>query len=507
MKEDTAKPSGVRFWIAGIGLTAALALGGWVDLEPGQPHVTRAAAVAVAVGVLWLTEVIPLAVTALIPLVLFPLLGVDSGESIAREYAQDVIFVFMGGFLIALAMERWNLHRRIALFILSRFGSSPRRLVLGFLIATAALSMWISNTAAAMMMVTIALAVLQTADDRLPPNAAKRVGLAILLAIAYGATIGGVATPVGTPPNLVFLQMFRSRFPDGPPISFLRWMLFAVPISVVLSAAVWGLLARWVVPAGLQAFMPPGALDEAYRRQGRTRFAEWVVMVTFGVLVLLWLTRSTLQIGDIRLFGWSEWFDEPKFITDGTVSIAMALVLFAIPSRSEQGGMVLDWETAKRIPWHIILLLGGGFALARGIDQSGLSAWLGGQLEGFGALPVWLFLLLMCAGICCLSEFTSNTATTQLILPILIAMSIRLQIHPLLLMIPATVACSWGFMMPVGTPPNAIVFGTGRFRIVEMARVGILVNVMAVVLTVLVMMTWGKWIWQIDGGAMPTWAR
>ncbi len=507
MEDGADQVSRVRWVFATLGIIAAIFVVCFVDLAPDKPAVTRAAAVALLIGTLWLTEAIPLGATSLLPLVLFPLLGIASGEQVAREYFQDVIAVFLGGFIVALAMQRWNLHKRVALFILSSFGSSPGRLVLGFLVSTAALSMWISNTAAAMMMVTIALAVLQTADDRLERDAARRTGVALLLAVAYGSTIGGVATLVGTPPNLVFVQIFRDRFPDAPPISFARWMMFACPISVILIGCVWLLLAKWVMPRGQREFISPDSLADDYRRLGPTQFPEWVVMATFGAMVILWITRSPLDLGSVRLFGWSLWFGQPKFITDGTVSIAIALLLFLIPVRKPIPTRVMNWETAARLPWHIVLLFGGGFALAKGIEQSGLSAWLGDQLQGFGALPIVAFLLLICTGICFVSEFTSNTATTQLVLPILAAIAVRLEINPLMLMLPATIACSWGFMMPVGTPPNAIVFGTGRVRITEMARVGLIVNLVAIAITVLAMMAWGRGLWGIDVSRFPEWAR
>ena len=507
MEVEAEQTPRIRWILAGMGILAAVWVLCFADLVPGKPQVTRAAAVGILIGTLWLTEALPLAVTSLMPLVLMPMLGISSGDEVAREYAQDVIFVFLGGFIVALAMERWSLHRRIAIFILSRFGASSRRLVLGFLVSTAALSMWISNTAAAMMMVTIALAVIKSAEEKLDPESARRTALALLLAVAYGANIGGIATPVGTPPNLVFIQIFRDRFPEAPPISFLSWMLFAVPISAILVGAVWWLLASRVLPRSRQVFLEQQALNDEYRRLGPTKFPEWVVMGTFAAMVALWVTRSRLDIGDFHLFGWSRWFENPKFITDGTVSIAMAVFLFFIPARQAQPAMVMNWETAARLPWNIVLLFGGGFALAKGIEQSGLSQWLGDQLQALGVLPLPVFLLLMCLGICFVGELTSNTATTQIVLPILAAIAVTIDVHPLIVMLPATIACSWGFMMPVGTPPNAIVFGTNRIRIGEMARIGVLVNLLAVVLTVIAMLVWGRGVWQIESLVSPDWSR
>jgi sodium-dependent dicarboxylate transporter 2/3/5 len=253
--------------------------------------------------------------------------------------------------------------------------------------------------------------------------------------------------------------------------------------------------------------MPRQTLADEYRRLGPTRYPEWVVTVVFGAMVVLWVTRGKLVLGDLTLFGWSEWLSQPDYITDGTVSIAMASLLFLIPARQSTPTMVMNWSTAVRLPWNIVLLFGGGFALAKGFEQSGLSSWLGNQLQGLGVLPLPIFLLLMCAAICFVSEFTSNTATTQLLLPILTAIAVQLQVHPLMILLPATIACSWGFMMPVGTPPNAIVFGTHRVRMVDMARVGIFVNLLSVAITVLAIWTWGRWVWGIDALSMPDWSR
>lgn len=507
MEEDPSKTSWVRWIFAAIGITAAFLIMVLTDLAPGQPQVSRMAGVAVLVGTLWLTEVLPLAVTALLPLVLLPVLGIAAGEQVAREYAQDVTFVFLGGFIIALAMERWGLHRRIALYIITTFGATPSRLVLGFLVATAVLSMWISNTAAAMMMVTIALAVVQTGEESLGREFGRRVALGLLLAVAYGATIGGIATPVGTPPNLIFIQMFHDRFPEAPPISFLRWMMFALPLSVLLIGGVWSLLTVMILPRETREFVPRQYLYDQYHRLGPTRYPEWVVMGTFCLLVGLWVTRTRLDLGSVHLFGWSSWFDHPRFITDGSISIAIAVLLFLIPAGQKEPGAVMNWETAGRLPWNIVLLFGGGFALAKGFEQSGLSLWLGNQLQYLGALPPWAFLLLMCLGICFVSEFTSNTATTQLLLPILAAISVRIGVHPLVVLVPATITCSWGFMMPVGTPPNAIAFGTNRIRIAEMAGVGLFVNLMAVGLTVVAALAWAPQVFGISSFMLPDWAQ
>lgn len=506
MEEGDNRPSKVRTILAVGGLIAAIAIGCGTDLQPGNPAVSRMAGVAVLMATLWLTEIIPIAITALLPLVLFPLLGIASGEIVAREYSQDVIFVFVGGFLMALAMERWGLHRRIALAIVSRFGGTDRRLLLGFMLATAFLSMWISNTAAAMIMVTIALAVVQTAETRQGQAGARPLAVALLLGVAYSATIGGIATPVGTPPNLVFIQLFHTWYPEGPPIGFLQWMLFALPITVLLLFCVWLLLSWTALRRGARDSFPRQFLRDEYQALGRIEFAEWMVMIAFLVLVLLWTTRASIDLGGVKLFGWSEWFGNPKFITDGTVAIGVASLLFFISARDGKY-KILDWETAVRLPWGIVLLFGGGFALASGFVHSGLSAWLGDRLQGLENWPLIGFVAAMCLGICFVSEFTSNTATTQLILPILAALAAQMEIHPLMILLPATIACSWGFMLPVGTPPNAIVFGTNRLRMREMASIGFWVNLIAVAITVAAIFGWGRGVWGLTALSTPDWAR
>lgn len=478
----------------------------FVDLSPGHPQVTRTAAVAVLMALWWITEALPLAATALLPMVLFPLLGIMKGRQVAPIYMNHVIFLFIGGFLVALAMERWQLHRRIALQILMRIGAAPGRILLGFMVATAFLSMWISNTATTMMMIPIAMAVIWQLEENLGAETVARYTVGILLGVAYGASLGGISTIVGSPPNAAFLQIFAIQFPQAPEVSFAAWFLFAFPLSVVFLLLVWLYLRRiYSLPAG-QSQPQPGLFKQQYQELGPMSFAERVVLADFIGLALLWLFRADVQVGQVRIPGWSSLFPDPSFIDDGVVAMAMAVILFAIPARHPTTARILDWQAARTLPWHIVLLFGGGFALASGFSASGLSTWLGDQLHALQGLPPLMVVALVCLMITFLTELTSNTATAQILLPILASLSVTLRIHPLLLMIPGAITCSFAFMLPVATPPNAIIFGTNRLRAADMAKTGFLLNLAGVVLITAAVYLWGTLIWDIAPGQFPAWA-
>ena len=487
--------------VFGCGLAAWLIIAG--NLEPGKPEVSMTAGVAVLMATLWITEVIPLAATALLPVIWFPILGILNGKDVSKEYFNHVIFLFIGGFIVALAMQRWNLHRRIALKILLLFGTRPAGLLLGFMLATAFLSMWISNTAAAMMMVTIAAAVLSTMEKQ----AAKVVAVAILLGVAYAASIGGMATLVGTPPNLSFVRLFAISFPNGPPISFADWMMVAVPVSVLLFVITWFWL--WLVHLRGRPIEPikRETLTEEYRKLGPMDWPQWVVLADFLCLILLWMTRVDIDLGFVVLPGWSIWLPNSDFVNDGTVAVVMATLLFAVPSREKPGEKIMDWPTAVKLPWNIVLLFGGGFALAAGIVQSGLSEWLGGQMEGLSGVDPLIILVMVCLVITFLTELTSNTATTEMILPIMASLAVAIEVHPLFLMVPVTMSCSCAFMMPVATPPNAIVFGTGQLKISQMVKTGLLLNFIAVAVVATMAYYFLPFCWGFEIDQLPQWAK
>lgn len=493
-----------------IGLFAgpllALALILFFDLDPSRPEVTRTAAVALWMALWWLTEAVPLAVTALLPVVLYPTLGIMSGKTVASVYFNNIIFLFIGGFIVALAMQRWNLHKRLALRILLMIGIHPRALLLGFMVATAFLSMWISNTASTMMMVPIALAIVLDLEETLDREVVARYAKGLFLGVAYGATLGGIATLVGTPPNLVFVRIFSITFPSAPEISFAAWFAFAFPISVVFLALVWMLLSFIYCPPKDAFTLDRSIFEREYEALGPISYEERVVLVNFVLLALLWLFRGDITIGRLTLPGWSTLFSTPAFLDDGTVAILMATLLFIIPTRGGEARRIMDWETATRLPWNIVLLFGGGFALARGFKDSGLSLWLGDHLAGLGALHPLLIVAAICFLLTFLTELTSNTATSQLILPVIAALAVQIHINPLFLMIPATLSCSCAFMLPVATPPNAIVFGTGRLRIADMARAGVGLNLIGVVLITAAIYFLGKVVLGVDLAHFPSWA-
>ena len=477
------------------------------DLEPGAPQVTRTAAVALLMALWWITEAVPLSITSLVPIVLFPLLGIMNGQDVASRYFNDIIFLFLGGFLVATAMERWNLHKRIALTALVRFGGGANRFLLGVMAITAFLSMWISNTAAAMMMVTILVAVLLQLETTLAGPVFRRLATGLLLGVAYSASIGGLATLVGTPPNMSFSRIFAIQFPDAPEITFTRWFVFAAPVSLLLLAITWLLLCWQYAPRRGQWQLDRGLLERQRDQLGKVSFAEAIVLADFAALVFLWIFRAETPLGAVTIPGWSSIFSHPRYIGDGTVAMGLALVLFLIPSRDGAAGRILDGSAVAKLPWGIVVLLGGGFALASGFEQSGLSAWLGGRLTQASSVPPYALVLLLCLATTFLTELTSNTATTNMLLPLLAALAKATDIHPLLILIPVTLSCSCAFMMPVATPPNAIVFGTGRLRVADMVRSGLALNLIGVLVIVLAIAVLGPLIWHIDLNQVPDWAR
>jgi solute carrier family 13 (sodium-dependent dicarboxylate transporter), member 2/3/5 len=458
----------------------------FTDLEPGNPAVTRTLAVGLLMAILWITEIIPLAATSLLPVVLFPLLGIMDGKVVSSTYFNHVIFLFIGGFLVALAMQRWNLHKRIALRILMLTGAKPRSILLGFMLATAFISMWMSNTATAMMMIPILLSVIQNLEETTEKSIMSKFSIGLLLGVAYSASIGGIATLVGTPPNLSFTRIFQIMFPQAPEVSFTLWFFYAFPMTVCIFLFVWWWLFfrygprkdQWV-PLNKEIF------HKEYDAMGPMLFEEKIILADFIIMAILWLSRSDLDFGRFVIPGWSTLFDSPEYVNDGTVAITMAVILFFIPSKSEKGQQVMNWEIAGKLPWHIVLLFGGGFALATAFANSGLSQWFGEQLRWLSDLHPFLIILMISLLVTFLTELTSNTATTEMILPILAGLSVAIEVNPLFLMLPATISASMAFMLPVATPPNAIIFGTNRLSIADMAKTGLIINLVgAIIITV-----------------------
>ena len=495
-------------YLSGIigGLVIFLAVIFFVDLDPGHPEVTYTFAIALLMAFWWITEVLPLAVTALLPVVLFPVFGIADGKDVSSAYFNDVIFLFLGGFLVALAMQKWNLHKRIALRILMITGISPARILLGFMLATAFLSMWISNTATAMMMIPIVISLISQLEANFKGTEGRKYAIGLLLGIAYSASIGGMATLVGTPPNLAFAKIFSITFPEAPEISFGQWMVFALPVSVFFLAITWSylylLFARKI--KNTSDAYNVNDLNKQYRSLGPASREERIVLIAFVLFAVLLMFRSDIQMGGLRMPGWSGLFSNPPYINDGTVAIFIGVLLFLIPSK--KSGFILDWNTAREMPWRIILLFGGGFALADGFIQSGLSEWIGNSLKSFGNLHPLLIIMIITTIMIFLTEVTSNTATAQMILPIVGALSVSIGVNPLLFMLPVTLAGSMAFMLPVATPPNAIIFSTNRIKIKDMAKAGIILNLIGIFVVTLAVWFFGKFIFGIEMNEMPHWA-
>lgn len=470
-------------WFGRIG-GPALALGVWFAFPAGLSSGGRAAAaIAVLMAVLWMTEAVPLPVTSLIPIGLFPLAGVATIEEATAPYANKVIFLFLGGFMLAIAMQRWGLHRRIALLTLLAAGTTPARIVGGFMVAAAVLSMWVSNTAAAIMLLPVGISVVRLAGNSAgeAPAPAGSPGSAfstsLVLGIAYGSSIGSVATPIGTPPNLLMKGFVREAY--GIDIGFAQWMAFGVPLAAAMLPLGWVLLTRVLfrLPAD-----PLAGGREVIRRElaglGPVSREEWTVSGIFMATASAWVLREPLtgwEFAVARVPGLAG-------LDDAGIAILAVLALFAVPVRLNQGVFVLDWESAKEVPWGLLLLFGGGLSLAAGIQRNGVDRWIGDRVEGLGHLPLLVVVTAVVALVILLTELTSNTATAATFLPILGAAAIGIGVSPLLLVVPATLAASFAFMLPVATPPNAVAFGSGEVSIARMVRAGIWFNLAGMVL-------------------------
>jgi sodium-dependent dicarboxylate transporter 2/3/5 len=435
------------------------------------------------------------------------LLGIQSAKETSKAFVEDSLFLYIGGMLIALGIERWQLHRRMALQIVSFVGVSPKRMVLGFAIATFGLSMWISNTATTMLMLPIGLAMLKILDEGDEDSArsrAKQLSVPLLLSLAYAATLGGMATLVGSPTNSQAIGIYRKQLPNAPDVYFSEWLLSCGPIALIYLGIVWLVLTKGLPGKSDQDVRLQSALRETLKSLGRMTSPERRMTIVFATTAVLWVTRQPLVIGNVTVFrGWlgvyetsaiwlSDFFgnDNAKFpakelITDATVAMLMAVLLFLLPSGQcdarKRSIPLMDWKTANRLPWDMILLFGGGFALASGFESTQLAGWLGAALQKpLQSMPAWLVVAIVCMILIMMTELTSNVATVSAVLPTLLAMAEPLNLDPRMLFVPATLAASAGFMMPVGTPPNAIVFSSGRIPAGEMASRGLLLNILGV---------------------------
>lgn len=475
---------------------------------PERPEVGLMASIAAFMAILWITEAIPLAATALIPMVAFPLSGILDAGTASKSYVNSIVFLFIGGFLIALSMERWNLHRRIALAIISAIGKKADLLVLGFMASSAFLSMWISNTATSVMMLPIGLAIISKMEEEFGKERTHSLALVLMLGIAYGCSIGGVSTLVGTPTNLAFVRLFQESFPDAPPIAFGQWILIGVPYSFTLIIIVWFLLTRVLCRFDKSLTLDRSIIQQEREKLGSIRYEEKMVLGVFVATVFLWTFRRDLELGFMSIPGWSNIWSGFSRVDDGTIAIAMCILLFFIPSKESGGkGRILETEVFGKLPWAIIILFGGGFALASGFGASGLSEYIGQGFRSLGEIPSFFLVVVICLAVTFLTELTSNVATLSMLLPILATWAVSLQAHPLLFMIPATISASMAFMMPVATPPNAVVFGSQRIRIAEMARTGLLLNFVAIIFTVIAVYLLFPYVAKSPIDVFPDWAK
>lgn len=455
-----------------------------VEIPGMSGEARRMLAVAAIMATWWVTEAAPLAVTSLLPLVLLPVLGITDAAGAAAPYANHLVYLFLGGFMLAAAMQRWCLHRRIALRIVLAIGGSPSRIVLGFMAASAFLSMWVSNTATTAMMMPIGVAVAATiAESVHGPGRRSEAGafpfaVCLMIGCAYGASIGGFATLIGTPPN-VFLAGFLEQN-LGVRISFVQWLAFALPLTLVFLPAVWLWLTRIAFPLRLEG-IPGGSapIRAAYEALGPISQPEKRLAALFGVTALAWMLRPV----------WTAFLPTGSLVTDSTIAMASTVACFLLPA-GKDGERILDWASASKIPWDVLILFGGGFSLANGLEVSGLAQVVGDQLGAASVLPIPVFVILVTLGVILLTEFASNLASTAMIVPILATVAAAAGIPPLVLLVPATVAASCAFMLPAATPPNAIVFGTGLFTIPQMVRAGIGANLIGAVLASLFAVFW-----------------
>ena len=451
----------------------ALSLAGW-----------KTAAVAVLMAVWWMTEAIPIPVTALLPLVLFPILGVLEMPVAAAPYANELIFLFMGGFLLALAMERWGLHKRIALEIIRLVGVAPQKVILGFMLATAFLSMWVSNTAVATMMLPIALAVGEKfrpgQNTQNNPPDQYNFGIGLMLAIAYSASIGGAATLIGTPPNAILAGAAQELL--GIQIGFVEWMSVGLPISLVFLPFAWLLLTRVLYPPGPLPGDAAEVLQTEQANLGRVGRGEKIVGAVFTLTAVAWLLRSPKLLGSLTLPGLQTW---APAVQDSTIAVTAAVLLFLLPVDWRRGVFALDWQTAQKIPWDVLILFGGGLSLARAMAESGLAVWIGTSLEAVGNVPPIVLFGLVATLFVFLTEITSNTATSTMAMPVMAGIASGLGVSALALMATAALSASMAFMLPVATPPNAIVFGSTYLTIPHMTRAGVWMNLVAIVIITL----------------------
>ena len=444
------------------------------------------------IAVWWILEVMPIAVTALLPIILFPLTGALSLSDTTASFGHHYIFLYIGGFTLAIAIERWNLHKRIALNIIYTIGTNIKSIILGFMVSTAFLSMWISNTAASVIMLPIGVAIINQLKNTSGTTKHERevFAKALMLGIAYSASIGGVATLIGTPPNLVFAGIVQELY--GVEITFSKWIVVGLPASIIMFVICWKYLTEFAFSFEQQSL--PGGREEVQKQLkalGKISYEEKVVLWVFIGTAFAWVCRSYLLSKII------------PGIHDTIIAIMAGVLLFLLPAGREKHRNIINWKEAVKLPWGILLLFGGGLALANGFIASGLAEWIGEQMSLLQGMPLILLLLILVTSVKFLTEITSNLATTAMLLPILALLAAAIGVHPFIIMVGVTLGASCAFMLPVATPPNAIVFGSGYLKISDMVRCGIWLNLISIVILVLFTYFFLPYLWDLDSNISP----
>ena len=452
-QDSNNSPEGARNWLLWAAPLLSI-LAGWSTLQLGVLDAPASITLGIALwtALWWIFEAVPIPVASLLPLALLPLFGILEPKVVGEKYGHPLVLLLLGGFLLSKAMEKSGAHRRIALMMVNACPAGEKFLILGFMAATAFLSMWISNTATTLMMLPMALAVIQNSRS-------EALKIPLLLGIAFAANVGGIGTPIGTPPNLVMMGAYKDL--GHPELSFTEWMKFGVPVSLTMVIVIWLWLSRKVTGKERIDLPDPGSW-----RQPEIR-----TLLVFGLTALAWVTRSE------PFGGWKTWLNLPQ-ANDASVAFVAVILLFCLPGGEKKGERLLDWRTANRIPWGMLVLVGAGLCLGEGFKQSGLSATIASVFSGIGSLPLIALLLGIALLVTFLTEMTSNTATTNVLMPILGAAATASDVDPILLMIPAAMSASCAFMLPVATIPNAVVFGTGEITVRRMAREGLVLNLM-----------------------------
>ena len=445
----------------------------------------------------WVTEVVPIAITSLLPILLFPLMGIVSGEEISKVYFNEVIFLYIGGFLLALSIEKWEVHKRIASRTLMIFGQGTFQILAGFMLITSLLSMWMSNTSIALLMLPIGISVIEKLVEIYGEKEIGRFKTGLLLGIAYASSIGGMATLIGTPTNLVFLKIYTSHFQNGTTINFANWMIFAFPIYILLMIAAFLILYLFFRPKKKLEIIDSTFFQIENMKLGKVTFEQKVVLFVFFMFAVLMIFRADIAIGSFRIPGWSSLFSKSYYIIDAVVAAFISILLFIIPSKNSPGSTIMDWNTASRIPWGIILLFGGGFALEKGFEASGLTLWFASKIDLLSGNHIIVIILAACFIALLMTQLVANVTVVQALLPLCVALSISLKINPLFLMLPITFSASAAFMLPISTPPNAILLATGQMKMKEMLLPGLILVVISGLVISFAMLYWGSYVFGI----------